>query len=235
MNKRTQKKRGCLAGVAGFVSRLFFLLILLLALPIAINLAMVWTTQDQFRSLEDVAGLGAEAAIVFGAGLNPDGTPSPILAERLDTGIALYHAGACQVLLMSGDGSQDLYHNESRAMSLYAQAQGVPAQAIWEDPQGLSTRLSLERAQSDYRLSQVLLVSQRFHLTRALYLAQAQGMDAYGIASDQQDWSSQWRREIPARLKDFTRVQITRLPDALASLLLPHFDQTVETVKENQE
>lgn len=235
MTRHSHKPLGCLAGIFRFFLRLGILLLILIMIPVAINFYMILSSQADFRSPEDVVGLGAEVALVFGAGLNPDGSPSPILAERLDTGIELYHSGAAKALLLSGDGSQDLYYNETRAMSLYVQEQGVPASAIWQDPHGLSTRHSIDHAQRDYNLESALLVSQRFHLYRAVYIAKAKGLPVYGIPSDKQTWPNQATREIPARLKDFARVHISHLPQPWSDRILPLFDYTVNTVKESQD
>lgn len=232
--KSRPRKGGCLGSLFRMFLRLVLTLVLILMVPVFINAYMIISAQNDLRTPEELTDMGYDAALVFGAGLNPDGTPSPILAERLDTGIALYQSGACRILLMSGDGGgQDPYHNETRAMSRYAQARGVPPEAIWIDPLGLSTRHSLERAQKEYGLDRVVLVSQKFHLYRAIYLGQTQGLTVYGVPCDTQDWSNQKDREVKARLKDFTRVQITRLPAPLTNRLLPYFDLTVESMKED--
>jgi len=121
-------------------------------------------------------------ALVFGAGL-ARGEPSPLLAERLDMAVALHRQGKVQRLLISGDNS-DRYHDETAAMRRYAVAQGVPAADILEDDLGLSTYDSCVRAQRVFGLDRVLLVTQRFHLPRALFIANSVGLDAFGVAAD---------------------------------------------------
>ncbi|MET0402312.1 MAG: ElyC/SanA/YdcF family protein [Cystobacter sp.] len=126
----------------------------------------------------------APVALVYGAGLAPGGVPSPVLAQRLDAALALYHAGKVQGLLLSGDNS-DRFHDETRAMSRYVRERGVPATAIREDTAGLSTYDSSVRARSVFGVRQALLVTQRFHLTRALYIANSVGIEAWGVAADE--------------------------------------------------
>ncbi|MGZ3458336.1 MAG: SanA/YdcF family protein [Archangium sp.] len=124
-------------------------------------------------------------ALVYGAGLAPGGVPSPVLAQRLDAAIALYHAGKVDTLLLSGDNS-DPFHDETRAMLRYVVARGVPASAVQEDDAGLSTYDSSVRAHTVFGVREAVLVTQRFHLTRALYIANSVGIDAWGVAADEQ-------------------------------------------------
>ena len=123
-------------------------------------------------------------ALVYGAGLAPGGVPSPVLAQRLDAAIALYQAGTVGSLLLSGDNS-DPFHDETRAMARYVRERGVPASALEEDDAGLSTYDSSVRARSVFGVRRAVLVTQRFHLTRALYIANSVGIDAWGVAADE--------------------------------------------------
>jgi SanA protein len=125
----------------------------------------------------------AEVALVFGAGLSASRRPSPVLAERIDAGLALYRAGKVSKVLLSGDNALP-HHNETGAMRAYALAKGLPAEAILEDAAGLSTYDSCYRAVSVFGVKRALLVSQRFHLPRALFLSNSMGIDAYGVAAD---------------------------------------------------
>jgi SanA protein len=123
----------------------------------------------------------APVAVVFGAGLAHE-APSPLLAERLDTAIALYRAQRVQRLLLSGHVVP--YHNEPSAMRRYVRAAGIPEDAVLEDGEGRSTFESCLRARQMLVGTPVLLVTQRFHLARALYLADALGLSAEGVAAD---------------------------------------------------
>lgn len=123
-------------------------------------------------------------AIVFGAGLAKGTVPSPILAERLDTALALWRAGKVQSVLLSGD-STDPYHEETRAMRRYLEEAGVPKTVLVDDFAGVSTYDTCVRARELFGVSQAVLVTQAFHLPRALYLANALGIDAVGVAADE--------------------------------------------------
>jgi vancomycin permeability regulator SanA len=124
----------------------------------------------------------APVALVFGAGLSGS-EPSPVLAERLDTAIALYRQGKVKRILVSGDNS-DRYHDETEAMRRYAVGQGVPPSDLLQDDWGLSTYDSCVRAREVFHLDQVLLVTQRFHLSRATFIANSVGLDARGVPAD---------------------------------------------------
>lgn len=122
-------------------------------------------------------------AIVFGAGLH-DGAPSPVLAERLEAARDLWRRGKVQRLLLTGDNS-DRYHDETRAMRRYLEARGVPGDILDEDFGGLSTYDSCVRARSVFGVHQALLVTQAFHLPRALFIARSVGIEASGVEADE--------------------------------------------------
>lgn len=119
-------------------------------------------------------------AIVFGAGLRRDGTPTDVLRDRLKTAIDLYRSGKVTQLLMSGDHSSD-YYNEPEAMRRYALQQGIPAEAILLDSSGLRTYDTCHRARSVFGIQRAILVTQPFHLPRALYTCNQLGIQAIGV------------------------------------------------------
>jgi vancomycin permeability regulator SanA len=125
-------------------------------------------------------------AIIFGAGLNPDGTPSGMLADRIDGGIALLRAHRVHGLLFTGDNGTVTY-NELAAMRKYALAHGVPPSALTEDYAGFDTYDSCYRARTIFGVRAAVLVTQGFHLGRALFLCRAMGIDAVGLSEP--DWS----------------------------------------------
>ncbi len=122
-------------------------------------------------------------AVVFGAAVYPGGRPSPILADRVRTAVALYQAGRVQRLLLSGDNRFEHY-NEPAAMAALAREYGVPDDALVLDYAGRRTYDTCWRARHIFGLDRVVLVTQRFHLPRALYLCQALGLDAVGVPAD---------------------------------------------------
>src|SRR5688572_10896725 len=131
----------------------------------------------------------AEAvAIVFGAGLRRDGTPTPILRDRVQTAASLYLSGKVESLLLSGDGQTEGY-NEPEAMRQFALSLGVPNVAITLDFAGSRTYDTCYRAKAVFGINSALLVTQRFHLPRALFLCNALGLQALGVeANNRQFW-----------------------------------------------
>ena len=123
----------------------------------------------------------APVGIVFGAGLAAGGEPSPLLAERLETAVALWNAGKVQRLLLTGNAGA--HHDEIRAMRNYLVGAGVPERALVGDFEGTSTFDSCWRARSVFGVQSALLITQRFHLPRALFLAARAGISARGVAA----------------------------------------------------
>lgn len=140
-------------------------------------------------------------AIVLGAGLWPDGSLTPILADRVAIAADLYHAGTVQKLLCSGD-NRFVDYNEPQRMLEYAVSLGVPEEAIVLDYAGRRTYDTCYRARDIFGLERVVVVTQRFHAARALYLCDALGVDAVAVLADQQDYTIRrvtWEtREYPA-------------------------------------
>ncbi|MFN2195150.1 MAG: vancomycin high temperature exclusion protein [Anaerolineales bacterium] len=122
-------------------------------------------------------------AIVFGAGLRRDGSPTAVLRDRVMKGVELYLSGKVSKLLMSGD-NLSIYYDEPSAMKNYAVSLGVPESDIVLDYAGLRTYDTCYRARSIFGVRQAILVTQDFHLPRALYTCNALGIEAVGVAAD---------------------------------------------------
>jgi vancomycin permeability regulator SanA len=153
-------------------------------------------------------------AVVFGAGLWRDGTPTNVLRDRIATAAELFFVGKVQKILMSGD-NRYLDYNEPGAMRKYALSLGVPESAIVLDYAGRRTYDTCYRAHAIFGLQQAILVTQSFHLPRALYTCNALGLRAIGVPSDKQDYRliSQlyWNlREFPATLTALVEVHILK-------------------------
>ena len=145
----------------------------------------------------------ADTAIVLGAAVRPDGRPHPVLQARLETTAALFHAGKVTDILVSG--GREPYYDEPGAMRRGLQALGVPADRIREDPRGLRTLDSMVRAKTCYGIDHALVVSQAYHLPRALFLGhRLAGLDCTGVAAPQRQRARLWlgipRREYGARI-----------------------------------
>lgn len=122
-------------------------------------------------------------AIVFGAQVFPSGRLSAMLADRVRLGAELYRSGKVQALLFTGDNSEVTY-NEPEAMRRYALELGIPDEAITLDYAGFSTYDSCYRARDIFLVNQAILVTQDFHLDRALLICNALGVDSVGVAAD---------------------------------------------------
>ncbi len=161
-------------------------------------------------SFEDTPNV--EAVIVPGAFVFPDGRLSDILADRLIVAIDLYKAKKARKLLLSGDHGQASY-DEVNAMRKFAQSRGVPREDIFMDHAGFSTYESLYRARDVFGVKEALIVTQEYHLMRALYTARKLGIEAYGVTSDRHRYFKMdyyEMREIAARFKAFIEVDIFR-------------------------
>ena len=153
-------------------------------------------------------------AIVFGAGLWRDGSPTPVLRDRVAAAAELYFAGKVQKLLLSGD-NRFIDYNEPGAMRDYAISLGVPEQDLVLDYAGRRTYDTCYRAKAIFEIDQAILVTQRFHLPRALFLCNALGIPSTGVSADLRQY---WRvsylywsvREIPATLVAFWETLVTR-------------------------
>ncbi|MCJ7825856.1 MAG: YdcF family protein [Anaerolineales bacterium] len=144
-------------------------------------------------------------AIVFGAGLRSDGHPTTVLADRVSTAVSLYQQGKVKTLLMSGSSNASGY-GEAAAMLEFAMQLGVPEDAILIDSEGDRTYLTCTHAKEIFGVEQALLVTQRFHLPRALILCDALSIESEGIAADLRHYSAQsiWTaREVGATFLAF--------------------------------
>ncbi len=166
----------------------------------------------RLASVESV--LADRAAIVFGAGLRRDGTPSPVLRDRIATAARLYFEGKVEKLLMSGDNRFEDY-NEPGAMKDYALELGIPAKDIVLDYAGRRTYDTCYRARDIFRLNSAILVTQAFHLPRALYICNQLGLPAVGVPADQREYRQASRvywsiRETLATMAALWEVHVTR-------------------------
>lgn len=175
---------------------------------IAINSYVCSFSEKYIFSPENLDELSADCIIVLGAGLKPDKTPSDMLKDRLDTAIYLYKNGVSDKLLFSGDHGKKNY-DEVNSMKKYALSEGVPEKDIYLDHAGFSTYDSVSRAKEIFCVSSPVIVTQEYHLYRAVFLARKLGLKAAGVNSDPRRYrgeSQRQLREIAARIKDFTLV-----------------------------
>lgn len=169
------------------------------------DIIVVSSAKDRIITADEAAELeNTDCVLVLGAGVR-DGSPTPMLRDRLITGISLYESGAVPKIIMSGDHGREDY-DEVNVMKSYAVENGVPDSDVFMDHAGFSTYDSVYRAKAVFEADSIIIVTQKYHLYRALYIAEKLGVNAVGVAADLDDYSGQLKRdlrEIAARDKDF--------------------------------
>ncbi|MBQ9069147.1 MAG: YdcF family protein [Eggerthellaceae bacterium] len=153
-----------------------------------------------------------DAIVVLGAAVRPDGTPSPILEDRIRTGVELYQAGVAPKIIMSGDNTSDREtYNEVVNMKNFAVEQlGVPSADVFCDHAGLNTYDSMYRAYHVFGVQRIVVVTQSYHLYRALFDAESFHMQVAGVPSDLRTYAAQPYydlREVAARVSDYIKVR----------------------------
>ena len=172
------------------------------AAVLGINFYVVKSSEKYILDM-DKAGEGYDCVLVLGCGVWGD-KPSHMLEDRLLVGIELCKNGASEKLLMSGDHGRDEY-DEVNVMKKFATDRGLASEDVFMDHAGFSTYESMYRARDIFKAKKVLIVTQEYHLYRAIFVARRLGLDAYGVTSDLRDYGGQiFRdiREILARNKD---------------------------------
>jgi SanA protein len=155
-----------------------------------------------------------DCALVLGAGVKDDGSPSDVLRDRLDVALSLYRNGRVARVLVSGDHRAASY-DEPNAMRRYLEEHGVPREAIFMDHAGFDTYSSVWRAKHVFGAERIVVVTQDFHLPRALYVARSLGMAAEGASADRRLYRGMvWlhTRETISRTKAFVDVVVARRP-----------------------
>ena len=177
-------------------------------LPIAMRAA---TARFTYESV--IEAPRSDIALVLGASV-VHGEPSPILAERADVAIALYKEGKVSKILVTGDDVR--FHDEVTPVKEYLLNAGIPAQDIFLDHAGFDTYSSMYRARDVFLAKSVTIVTQDFHLPRALWIARRLGLSAYGVVAEGGEGSLyDYLREVPASLKAFFNIMLDRKPQHL--------------------
>lgn len=172
-------------------------------------------TEEQARELENV-----DCILILGAGIWGQ-NPSPMLEDRLLQGISLYQEGVSHKIIMSGDHGRDNY-DEVNVMKRFAIEKNVKSEDIFMDHAGFSTYDSMYRAKDVFEAKKIVIVTQKYHMYRALYVAEQLGLEAYGVNSDPQTYSGQFIRdirEVLARDKDWFKCIIKPEPTYLGDTI----------------
>lgn len=181
------------------------LIVISVLVVFGIDLYVVFSTKDrivsEYSDLNDI-----DCILVLGAGVY-DGKPSPMLKDRLDTAVMLFNEGVSEKIIMSGDHMNES-HDEVNVMKTYAVEEGINSSDVFMDHAGISTYDSIYRAKNIFKAKRIVVVTQEYHLYRALYIAEYLGLKSYGVSADTVRYSGQFIRdirEILARDKDFVK------------------------------
>ena len=196
-------------------------IIIIAVIIISINSYVKITTQKQIIQEDDIKNLSdIDCIIILGAAIWGD-KPSPMLEDRLLEGINLYKNNVSNKIIMSGDHGRKEY-DEVNIMKKYAIEKGVPSEKIFMDHAGFSTYESIYRAKEIFGAKKVIIVTQKYHLYRALYISNQLGIEAYGVAADPRQYAgATYRelREILARNKDFVKCILKPQPTYLGGTI----------------
>lgn len=185
---------------------ILIVLIVIILVPVIINFYVILSTKNRIVSGDSELLTDIDYIVVLGAGIRR-GKPSPMLEDRLKTGISLYNNDISNKILITGDHMNDDY-DEVTVMKNYLLEHGIPEEDIITDDYGISTYDSIYRVKNVYKSNKVVIVSQRYHLYRALFLSDNLDLESYGVEANLRYYYGQWYREIReilARNKDFIK------------------------------
>lgn len=213
------------------------LIILGILLVLGINFYVVLSTKNQFSNIEDLKNVeDIDCIIILGAGIWGD-KPSPMLEDRLLEGIKLYESSIAPKIIMSGDHGREEY-DEVNIMKSFAIERGVPSEDIFMDHAGFATYDSIYRAKEIFEAKRIVIVTQDYHLYRALHIANSLGIEAYGVPSNPRKYGGQFIRdirEILARDKDFVKCLFKPEPTYLGESIPVSGDGNITNDKEREE
>jgi len=174
----------------------------------------------------------ADTVLVLGAYVYPDGKLSYMLQDRVNVGYELYEMGKAPKIIVSGDHGRKDY-DEVNTMKDFLKSKGVPGQDIFMDHAGFSTYESLYRARDIFQAKKVIIVTQRYHLLRAVFIARELGLEAYGVAADKHDYGQVMAiyegREMMARNKDFWLAKVIKPQPTFLGEVIPVFGDGTAT------
>ena len=200
-----------------------------LLILIGINLRVKGTVKGRIVETDGLPDEEFDCIMVLGCQVKEGGKPSHMLRDRLQRGVETYQYGASEKLLMSGDHGRTDY-NEVETMKQYAIDEGIDSENIFMDHAGFSTYESIYRAKEVFGVKKMVIITQEYHLYRALYIAEKLGIEAYGVASDYHIYAGQSMRdlrEVLARAKDFVTTIVKPEPTYLGEFIDIHGDGNV--------
>lgn len=196
------------------ISILLLLAFIFAQIPILINTYMYEFSSRYILTVEEASVENFDCVLVLGAGVWGDG-PSHLLEERLNKGVEVYNTGCTDRILMSGDHGRVEY-DEVNVMKDFAIEKGAIAEEVFMDHAGFSTYESMYRAKEIFQVKKVVIVTQKYHLYRAVYNARKLGLDAYGVAAD-----GQYNFSLPVRAYNNLREALARCKDFMWCIIQP--------------
>lgn len=218
------------------IKYLIILIIVGISTVLSINFYVILSTKKQIVDSSNLKNKNDyDCIIVLGAGIWGD-KPSPMLQDRLDEAIKLYEEGIAPKLIMSGDNGREGY-DEVNVMKDYAINKGIPSEDIFMDHAGFSTYESVYRAKEIFKVEKAIIVTQKYHLYRALHIGNKLGINVTGVGADPRKYSGQiFRelREILARNKDFIQAIFKLKPTYLGESIPVSGDGNITNDKEKE-
>lgn len=196
------------------VGALLIIALLVIQIPILINAYMFEFSNRYFLDIDEISNEKFDCVLVLGAGVRGK-SPTPMLKERLSKGLEVYETGCTDRILMSGDHGRTEY-DEVNVMKTYAIENGAIADEVFMDHAGFSTYETMYRARDVFEVKKVIIVTQKYHLYRAVYNARKLGLDAYGIAAD-----GMYNYSLPVRTYNNTREALARVKDFCWCIVKP--------------
>lgn len=188
------------------IIKIFIIIIFLSLVIFCINIYVKISVKNKIINIDKIKEKNIDCILVLGASIK-NNSPSPMLEDRLLASIDIYKKDVTDKILVSGDHTEDDY-DEVTVMKKYLVDKEIPSKKIFMDHSGISTYDSIYRAKKIYKANKIIIVTQKYHLYRALYIAKKLDIDAIGISADRKEYQHQSKRdirEIAARIKDFIK------------------------------
>jgi len=188
------------------IKYIIFIILLTIIITLLVNIYVIFLTKSKIKNIDKINEKDIDCVIVLGAGIRGNG-PSPMLEDRLLTSIELYNKNISNKIIVSGDHGRVNY-DEVNVMKNYLIEQNIPSENIFMDHAGFSTYDSIYRAKEIFKVKKAIIVTQEYHLYRALYIAKELDIEVYGVSSTKRIYGNQIKRDIrefAARIKDFIK------------------------------
>lgn len=202
------------------IKYIIFIILLTIITTLLVNIYVIFVTKSKIKKIDKINDSDIDCIIVLGAGIRGNG-PSPMLEDRLLTSIELYNKNISNKIIVSGDHGRVNY-DEVNVMKNYLIEQNIPSENIFMDHAGFSTYDSIYRAKEIFKVKKAIIVTQEYHLYRALYIAKELDIEVYGVSSTKRIYGNQKKRDIrefAARIKDFIKCIFKPKPKYLGEII----------------